>query len=195
MSNDGSSKSGASFGPVLTTIAAFFLYFSRDIPPHGLAESDPGPRAWPVLLASCLLLAGIGYTVAWGVTAYRTRHDRSKLPPKRPPTAYLTDWGLHNVLLIVAGLVLFLVVLPYLGFVITAALFCTAVMTRLGHPAVADALDRRRDQGEAAMWKSLLLTGVIATVVSVVLITIVVVLFDRVFNSPLPKSETFNLPF
>ncbi|MEQ8791863.1 MAG: tripartite tricarboxylate transporter TctB family protein [Pirellulaceae bacterium] len=195
MSDDAPTKtSGASLGPVLIAIAAFFLYFAKDIP-GALAKNDPGPQVWPMLLASCLLLAGVAYSTAWFVRTLLTRREDQSPSPRRNPLEYLTDWGLQNVALIMLGLVLLLAALPHLGFAISAGLFSTVVMARLGHPAVAEALRRRSPDRRPSLWREVLVTTAIAAAISIVLVALIIVLFDRVFDSPLPKADAFNLPF
>lgn len=199
MSDDASTKTtGASLGPVLIGIAAFFLYFSTSFPAAGLDASDPGPRAWPVFLACCLLLAGVGYTAAWGVRVVAARQD-GEAAETAPLAArlgrLLADWGVQNVVMILVALVLLIAALPHLGFALSATLFSTVIMTRLGRPGVAAALRRGRPDKEPSLWRQLVVTAAIAVAVSIVLVALIIVLFDRVFDSPLPRGEALGLPF
>ena len=182
-----------SLGLALLAVAAFFLVYAGDIQRTGLAgNGDPGPKMMPTALAVCLLAAGVYQLIVTAISRMRLSSAVRKPPAKRlSPLQVVGDWGLQNVVLLFAGLCAVAVAMPALGFALTAALFATAMMTRLGFPLVYDLLDSRR---QVSWGFALIVTVLVAAVLSTLLVAIIYLLFDQVFDRPLPQGE-LGLPF
>jgi len=101
--------------------------------PRVVVSTDPGPWFFPRVLVACLvtgmcLIAGAN---EWRVRA-RARRPGSLNEEVRVDTARLSERGVLDVVLLVAGLALYLSVIPWLGFFAGTLLFAVAMMVRLG---------------------------------------------------------------
>jgi len=206
-------KPGLTLGPVLMLIAAYFFWQMGNVAARALAPDDPGPRFWPMMLAMCLMAAGVVTTIQ-GIVA-RLRPSSPAGPPpgddaaeskgaaeteaKRPATlrGWVRDWGVQNVALMLTLLPAYVFAVPWLGYGLSTWLLSTIVMTRLGEPSLAAALEQRSRTRKrpTSSWKAWLVTAGLASLVSLVLASLIIVMFDRVFRLPLPKSERLDLPF
>lgn len=214
MTGGRANQTGVTFGPLLIAVAAFFLYGAAQLKGAGLAKSDPGPQFWPVLLASCLLAVGIGYTLHALVSRLypgKAERETGTGPDEKVATAaeqeearrpfrwsaLLSDAGLQNVLLLSATLTAYIAAIGWLGYAVSSITFATLMMTRLGQPAVAKALAARagrRKRKTPAAWKAWLLTVLLAAVISTLLVVAIIVLFDRTLGKPLPHGDAVGIP-
>jgi hypothetical protein len=156
---------GYSFGVLLLLFAGFLLYFSRSIERRGaIGNDDPGPTAFPVGVALCLLAGGI-YELG---SAFRARRQSESAPATRS-----RRWGLDrrhlDALLLLLMLAVYLITLPGLGFNVGTFIFASAMMFWLG----------------TRWW--------VALSASMVLVATIQLLFARTFAVPLPTSE-WGLP-
>jgi hypothetical protein len=196
--------SGLTLGPMLIATAVFFWWFTGDIESSGLAKHDPGPRFWPTTLALCLLAAGIG-TTAHAVFAYfRRARDASdgEAASEAPggsssPAALLRDWGVQNVALLLILLVVYLAALPRIGFALSSLLLSTALMTRLGRSGDGPKIVPAETSSDVTMPRprTWLTTLVLSLATSAVLIAVIILLFEYLFERPLPKGDWLPLPF
>lgn len=168
--SDSDKATGVSFGLGLVAVAAFFLFFARDIGRAGLASNgDPGPRLFPVACSLALLAGGLFELARWGWA--RRRKPIGGVP--RPPfrwRALFQDPGKRNAAIVVAALAVYIPAIDWLGFAASSLLFSTVLLIRLG-----------------ARWWS-------AVLVSVLLLVVIELLFVNVFKVPLPSGE-LGLPF
>ena len=150
-------------GGVLVVFSLGVLVMSRSIRELGFGDNfDPGSKAFPIGLA---LLLGTGGLIeiwkAWG--------DRKALA-SRASGAGNSGNKSKTVLTLLAGLGVYVFLLPWLGFALTTLLLATGMMIWLGNSWQRSAL------------------------ASIVLITVVYLLFVVGFKVPLPGG-VFNLPF
>ena len=132
------------------------LLFSGSIQSIGLGDNfDPGPKAFPIGL-SILLAMG-------GAVEFLKRKER--------PAGNLSEPGKGRiVLLLLAAFLVYVLLLPWLGFALSTAIMATGMMILLGN----------------SWWAALSL--------STILLVIIYILFVLVFRVPLPGG-VFNLPF
>ena len=76
---------GLIYGLFLVAVAVWFLWSARDIPAAGTNPRDPGPRAFPLMLAAALGAAGAGL-VARQLAQGFARTKRVKSPPAQQPS-------------------------------------------------------------------------------------------------------------
>jgi hypothetical protein len=205
-------KPGLSLGPVLM-LALYFFWQMGAVPARAVNPRDPGPRFWPMSLAICLMAAGLATTAH--AIAVRVRPSRQ--PAKQAPrdkradsigdddeapsptnvSEWIRDWGVQNVALLLVALPAYVLAIPWLGYVVSTLLLSTIVMTRLGEPGVAAALERRAlaSARPTPVWKIWVLTLALSALVSIALVASIILLFDRVFDRPLPQGEFITLPF
>lgn len=169
--SDSDKATGASFGLGLVALAAFFLFFARDIGRAGLVSNgDPGPRIFPVACSLVLLAGGLYELARWGWA--RRRQPIGGAPERQHPglRALVQDPGKRNAASVIVALAVYIPAIAWLGFAASSLLFCTVLLIRLG-----------------ARWWS-------AVLVSVLLLVVIELLFVYVFKVPLPSGE-LGLPF
>lgn len=143
-------------GAVLIGLAATTIGLAQSIRALGLGDNfDPGAKAFPIGLA---IILGIGGIIE-GWQGWRHPQPTGGKPGATKTTAIL-----------VAGLAVYVGLLPWLGFALTTLILATPMMRWLGSP-----------------WKW-------AVIASLVLIGIVYALFVLGFKVPLPGG-VLNLPF
>ena len=147
-------------GLIATSLVALLL--ARSIQTIGLGDNfDPGSKAFPIGLSSLLAVGGL-------VELWRCR--RSLKPGARRLNAAASDSKTKSVLILLGLFLIYVLLLPWLGFAISTLVMATVMMKLLGNA-----------------WKSSLL-------VSIVLITLIYFLFVMLFKVPLPGG-IMNLPF
>jgi hypothetical protein len=117
---------------LLTGMVALLLSGGLDEPRLGSNE-DPGPRALPVLLASCLALGGVVELVR----CWRLRmqdHGRTSSAPRgrEGRCALLGDRATRDRLVMLGGMVLYVAAIPWAGFSLSTWLFALGGMRRMG---------------------------------------------------------------
>ena len=137
-----------------TTI--FVLLFSGSIQSIGLGENfDPGPKAFPIGL-SILLAMG-------GAVEFFKRKERQAGMLSEPGEGRI-------VLLLLAAFLIYVLLLPWLGFALSTAVMATGMMMLLGNS-----------------WRA-------ALSLTATLIVMIYLLFVVLFKVPLPGG-VFSLPF
>lgn len=155
-------RSGASYGLLLVCIGVFTLIFVPRIRDPQLGDNkDPGPRAFPTALAVCLLAGGL----AQAVNALR------KAPAERGEDVDIgneyqgrTPAFRNPAVVLLAALIVYAGVMPWLGFSISTFLFAGGMMLWLG----------------TRWWVALLLT--------VLMIAAIRLLFVSLFKVQLPAG-------
>ena len=160
-----------SLGIALLLVAAFFLYFARDIRAIGLGSSaDPGPVFLPWFLAIVLAIGGVvelagavwisvsGANKQTAATATSDANRESNRPASGSPG------GIAKTATLVAIIATYLVLIPWIGFQIATLGFTTLMLMMLG----------------SRWWISML--------VGVCLILIVRTLFEGFFEIQLPSG-------
>lgn len=155
-------------GIALLGAAVIVLVFTQSIHSIGLGDNfDPGPRAFPIGLSAMLAIGGL-------IELWKSRakpETASGSPPMGSPSTEASSDSNHKTVLLLLGCFLvYVLLLPWLGFSISTLLMATLMMLLLGNT-----------------WKQSLL-------VSIILITIIYVLFVLLFKVPLP-SGVLGLPF
>jgi putative tricarboxylic transport membrane protein len=184
-----SSRGGgdAWLGIALLGTSFMVLVFSRSIKSIGLGDNfDPGPTAFPLGLSALLALGGL--VDLWQSRINSPRPSTIDTRPSRPDTRQLpairsskseggtpssipkTESKSKTVLLLLACFLLYVIILPWLGFSVSTLIMATVMMVLLGNS-----------------WKQSL-------IVSVIMISIIYLLFVILFKVPLPGG-VFNLPF
>lgn len=159
---------GALFGVFIVAVGVVTLLSVGSI--HEMSfgsNTDPGPRALPMVLAGCLILGGLAeIVVKWTkrrrVTAVEARPETATVPADGPN---LWDAGI-----LLAALIIYIAALPWVGFTLSTLAFTLSMMWRL-----------------QVRW-------VLNVVVSLCLVGAVHVLFVMVFRVQLPPG-VLGLPF
>ena len=141
------------FGAWLVVVAGLFLYFGASIKPLPFAdENDPGPRAFPLVLSLFLLAGGCWQMIA----AMATRRSH--------PVSKSTEPSSREALLVGGALLVYLFVVPWVGFLVPSAVLAALMAWRLG----------------ARKWA--------AGLTAIVLLLVIQLLFVRVFKVQLPQG-------
>jgi putative tricarboxylic transport membrane protein len=153
-----------SFGLALLVVSVLFLFFAQDIDRSSLtAENDPGPRAFPVTISLLLLAGGTGQLIA--DLRRRRRLDTPVATGHLENPAEASDRrGLVNVVVLISALLIFLLLVAWIGFLASTFLFSLGMTWWLG----------------ARWWHAL--------VFAVVLVLAIDVLFVRMFEVALPTG-------
>jgi hypothetical protein len=145
------------FGLWLIAVALFFLGFATQIERLEISnENDPGPRAFPVVLSLTLLVGGAVQTVI-GLRGGRSKRTAGMTDQESPA-------GGWDPLLLASGLLIFLFIVPMVGFYGPTFVFAALMTRRLG-----------------ARWWA-------AGTTAVVLILVIRTLFVGVFRVQLPEG-------
>jgi hypothetical protein len=205
-------KPGLSLGPVLMLISLYFFWQMGAVPARAVNPRDPGPRFWPTSLAVCLLAAGFA-TTAHAIAARLRPSRRAERHPaeerERPSgeghefpgpanlSGWIRDWGVQNAAVLLVALPIYVLAIHWFGYVVCTMVFSTIVLARLWEPSVAAALERRTSSlaGQTPAWKIWGRTLALSALVSAALVASIILLFDRVFDRPLPQGEFITLPF
>jgi hypothetical protein len=161
-----SGDQGYSFGAALLLFGGFLLLFSRNIERRGaMAEHDPGPAAFPVAIACCLIAGGV-YELARAMRARRLAQPPLCPAPSAPKGS---KRQLLDALVLLVALAAYISALPWAGFNLSTFIFALASMAWLG----------------TRWWLGLLM--------SALLVVLTQVLFARAFSVPLPAGQ-WGLP-
>ena len=138
-----------------TSILTFTL--SGSIQAIGLGDNlDPGPKAFPIGLAALLALGGL---IELWLSRIETNQDlKMQIPSNRVETVS----NPRTVLLLLACFLVYVLLVPWLGFALSTVVMAPAMMILLGNS-----------------WKQSLL-------VSIILIIVIYALFVVLFKVPLP---------
>ena len=157
----------------LIVAGALAFGFGLRIEAVGLGQnSDPGPKAFPLFLASVLILGGVYELVlsAWAKRALvssELKTDGPVAPGEHRGSAF-AGWG--KLLFVFLGLVIYVGLIPWLGFALSTLLFANVMMRRLNVSWVA------------------------AVTTTIGLLLVVNLLFVRLFKVQLPTGQ-LGLPF
>jgi len=159
---------GALFGVFLLVVGLFTLLTVGNIKEMSFgANADPGPRALPIALAGCLIFGGAAEIIATSMKRRRTKATKTNIEEIAAPA------GASNLLdagILLGALIIYIGVLPWIGFTLSTLGFAISMMWRLK-------------------------TGwILNLAVSVGLVVAVHVLFVMVFRVQLPAGE-LGLPF
>ena len=152
-------KEGDSWlGAAFLGTAVLTLFLSRSIHSIGLGNNfDPGPKAFPIGISLLLLIGAF-------LEFYKSR-KRTSVPGEKTNGAKT-----KTVLLLLCAFLIYVILLPWVGFALSTLVMATAMMILLGNS-----------------WKQSL-------AVSIILITLIYLLFVLLFKVPLPTG-VFGLPF
>lgn len=148
------------FGLALVAISLFFLAFSLTIRRGGLAgDTDPGPRALPLLLATGLLIGGAIEVIRGCRQGWPTRTS-----PSFSPQAVTDQVGNRATFGLLVSLLVYLLALPWLGFAVSTWLFSTFLLWLL----------------QAKWW--------VAGGISLIFVVTILLIFTGLFQVPLPSG-------
>jgi hypothetical protein len=122
-------------GPTLLLAGLTAVWLASRIGHPGLGDNhDPGPAAFPFALGLCLVLGGIWESVQWLLSRRSSR--AGSVPENDSPVHAIAGgesrpWQPDSLILIAAMLV-YVVVLPWLGFIPSTLIFAAGMMWRLG---------------------------------------------------------------
>ena len=160
-------NSRASFGLLLIIVGVLALCFVSQIQDSGLGHNkDPGPRAFPVGLAVCLIIGGLLHTIRV-MTQGRSVPEPADIEYQRSEQR-LNPWRRSPALILLSALVLYIAAMPWLGFSISTFLFAAGMMGYLG----------------TRWW--------LALVVPILMIVVIRLLFVSLFKVQLPEGVLAN---
>lgn len=148
------------FGLFLIAIGLFALFCARDIRQQSLAVHDPGPRALPLICGWLMLVGGI---VQVATALFRSRQHRLRWKFEQP----LRELCPSRTIWTLMALVLYLLLLPWVGYSLATVLFLGITLKLFGS-----------GWGETV-------------VVTVVLVSLISILFERLFQVTLPQGSLF----
>lgn len=181
------------FPITLFLLGATTLFFSLQLPVFiQRGQRLPGPQYFPTILGVFLCIAGVVELLRY--LACRRRNlpgcpdqgpapDRGPAPGQLPASApsgkqgfgarvegVAKNWGNQSVALLLVSLLVFVLVLPSLGFVLTGFVFSLVMLLRLNAKPLP------------------------AVLLSVVLVVVIAFIFVTAFRVPLPRG-ILSLPF
>ncbi len=153
------SPENLAFGIFLIFIATTILFFSQSIRVNDFGNHDPGPRVIPIAMAVIMLLGGIVEVVS----GFRVVPVPLQPQPQAlEQTASNADW--KRGLSVLIGLLAYLIVMNWLGFLVCTLIFGSIALISLG-----------------SRWWTALLS-------SLCIVVIVQILFVELFHVSLPTS-------
>ena len=122
-------------GPALLLAGLAALWLSSRIDHPGLGDNhDPGPAAFPFALGLCLVVGGIWESIQWLLSR---RSSRAGNVHENNSTVHAIAGGESNpwqpdTLILIASVLVYVVALPWLGFIPSTLVFAAGMMWRLG---------------------------------------------------------------
>jgi hypothetical protein len=151
-------------GTALLGTSILVIILSRSIKAIGLGDNfDPGPNAFPLGLSALLALGGL-------IELWQSRIQSSPSPQSSTIAPRPSSRDARSVLFLLGCFLLYVILLPWLGFSVSTLIMATVMMILLDNS-----------------WKQSL-------AVSIILITLIYFLFVVLFKVPLPGG-VFGLPF
>ena len=151
-------KTDVWLGIVLVGIGIFIIIISLAFPDFiSAGKKLPGPSFFPRILSIILIFIGVYEILLTGGNEHVIKREESF-------AKYFEDWGKQNVLIVVLGLILYIFLLKWMGFVLGTFLFSSILMVRL---------------------KTGWLRG---TVFSAIVVIIIMLIFEKIFRIQLPKG-------
>lgn len=120
------------FGIVMIVISAYLITIALEFTSkqaRGGNSGDPGASFWPIILCSGLILCSVILLVRTAIRAKKATE----------PEAALIDYksaGVHCVFKIFGVMILYAVLLYYIGFIASTPVFVVAVMLAMGERRV-----------------------------------------------------------
>lgn len=122
-------------GPVLILTGLGAIWLASRIGHPGLGNNhDPGPAAFPMALGICLALGGIWETVQFVIS--RRSCGKADMPQQDSPSPSMVGRATKpwqpDTLILIAAVLVYIVALPWLGFVPSTFVFAAGMMWKLG---------------------------------------------------------------
>jgi len=152
------------FGVALISIAILVMVEASFFPKFVVSGKRLPGPAFFPTILSIILIISGFYEIIMALLGKRF----SK--PPRPFLDYLKDWGIQNVLILLFMLIIYVPVIKLLGFILGTFIISLLLMVRL-----------------KAGW-------IRSVIVSIALIIVIVLLFEKVFKIPLPEG-VFGIKF
>jgi len=152
-------------GSLLVALSAFTFYITKDFPPfRSRGVTLPGPSFFPRFVAVVLLCCGILEYVQASRQS-RSADEHEKQPGFRQVvTGFISSPGMGTIVISIIGIVLYVLLLEKIGFEIMTTAFLVAMMLCFQVKPVK------------------------AVAYSVIVVVVMVVLFERLFQVPLPPG-------
>lgn len=152
------------YGVVLIALSIFVIMYSTGFPKYTVRGQElPGPSFFPTVLSIFLIVIGV-YEILKDVVDNIKKKER-----KSKDDSHITKRGFINIIIVVAGIILFVPFIELVGFKLGAFVFAAALMWLLG----------------VKILNSL--------IYSAVLTVVIVVIFELLFKIPFPQG--YILPF
>ena len=151
------------FGISLFVLSGIIFVFGSNFPNFIVrGQKLPGPKFFPYALAFVLIGLGVYFIVKSIVLLKLKKAPRDAL---LVPAEEITFDGVKNVIAVIAGILFFVPLINFLGFLLGAMVISTALMIILN----------------VKIWRSL--------IYSVILVVLIFLIFGMVFKIPLPEGS------
>lgn len=152
------------YGVVLIALSIFVIMYSTGFPKYTVRGQElPGPNFFPTVLSIFLIAIGV-YEILKDVV------DNIKKKKRQPKDdSHITKRGFISILVVIAGIILFVPFIELVGFKIGAFVFAAFLMYLLGVKIIN------------------------SLIYSAVLTAVIVVIFELLFKIPFPQG--YILPF
>ncbi len=159
------------YGIILIVLSVVIIFLSLDFPSYVVRGKElPGPKFFPQVISGVLIIIGI-YEIGLGI--YQTKKKKEKpgeleKGKEVEKETGITKRGIINIIVVFAGILLFIPFIEIVGFKLGAFIFATVLMSILG-------------------------MGIIKSLIySAVLTAVILVIFDYLFRIPFPEGMFFS---
>ena len=152
------------YGVILIALSIFVIIYSTGFPKYTVRGQElPGPNFFPTVLSIFLIAIGV-YEILKDVV------DNIKMKKRIPKDdSHITKRGFISIIVVVAGIILFVPFIELVGFKLGAFVFAAFLMYLLGVKIIN------------------------SLIYSAVLTAVIVVIFELLFKIPFPQG--YILPF
>jgi hypothetical protein len=152
------------YGVLLIALSIFVIMYSTGFPKYVVRGNElPGPSFFPTILSIFLIAIGL-YEILKDIVDNIRKKER-----KVKDDSHITKRGIINILVVVAGIILFVPFIDIVGFKLGAFIFAAFLMYLLGIKFVR------------------------SLIYSAVLTAVIIVIFELLFRIPFPQG--YILPF
>ncbi|MFW6122020.1 MAG: tripartite tricarboxylate transporter TctB family protein [Petrotogales bacterium] len=159
------------YGIILIVLSVVVIFLSMNFPSYVVRGKElPGPKFFPQVISGALIIIGI-YEIGLGI--YQTKKKKEKLgniekEKEVEKETGITKRGIINIVVVFAGIILFIPFIEIVGFKLGAFILATVLMIVLG-------------------------MGIIKSLIySAVLTAVILIIFDYLFRIPFPEGMFFS---
>ncbi|TYB84456.1 MAG: tripartite tricarboxylate transporter TctB family protein [Kosmotoga sp.] len=158
------------YGIILVILSIIVILLSLEFPSYVVRGKElPGPKFFPQVVSGILIVIGI-YEIGLGIyQIVKKREEKLKEPEVKEKVGNkITKRGVINIIVVFAGIILFIPFIEIVGFKIGSFIFAAVLMSVFGMRIIR------------------------SLIYSAILTVIILLIFDYLFKIPFPEGIFFS---